>query len=64
VSSYSIVTETLEKGILISIDTSKESDFYADFKYISFIKSCPSKITLLIKFAVFSKKGRKPPSKP
>ena len=34
----SIVTKTLKNGILIPIDTSKESDFYVDFKYISFIK--------------------------
>jgi hypothetical protein len=33
-----MVTETLENGILIPIDTSKESDFNADFKYLSFIK--------------------------
>ena len=32
------VTETLKNGILIPIVTSKESNFYADFKYISFIK--------------------------
>ena len=34
----SIVTETLKNGILISIVTSKESHFNADFKYINFIK--------------------------
>jgi len=34
----SIVTKTLKNWILISIATSKESHFYADFKYISFIK--------------------------
>ena len=34
----SIVTETLKSGILISIVTSKELHFNADFKYISFIK--------------------------
>ena len=34
----SIVNETLKNGILILKDTSKELDFYADFKYISFIK--------------------------
>ena len=34
----SIVTETLENGILIQIVTSKESHFKSDFKYISFIK--------------------------
>ena len=34
----SIVNGTLKNGILIPIDMSKESDFYADFKHISFIK--------------------------
>ena len=34
----SIVNETVKNGILIARDTSKESDSYADFKYISFIK--------------------------
>ena len=34
----SIVTKTLKNRILISIATSKESHFNADFKYISFIK--------------------------
>ena len=34
----SIVIETLRNGILIPIVTSKELNFYADFKYISFIK--------------------------
>jgi hypothetical protein len=33
-----MVTETLKNGILIPIDTSKESDYNSDFKYISFIK--------------------------
>ena len=32
----SIVKETLKSGVLILIDISKELDFYADFKYISF----------------------------
>ena len=36
--SGSIVTKTLKNRILISIATSKESHFNADFKYISFIK--------------------------
>ena len=36
--SGSIVTKTLKNWILISIATSKESHFKADFKYISFIK--------------------------
>ena len=34
----STVNETLKNGILIQQDTSQELDFYADFKYISFIK--------------------------
>ena len=36
--SGSIVNESLKNGILILINTSKELDFHADFKYISFIK--------------------------
>ena len=34
----SIENKTLKNEILIPIDISKELDFYADFKYISFIK--------------------------
>ena len=34
----SIVNKTLKNEILLLIDTSKESDFYADFKYVNFIK--------------------------
>ena len=34
----SIVNETLKNGILMLKDALKESDFHADFKYISFIK--------------------------
>ena len=34
----SIVNETLKNGILMLEDTSKELDFHADFKYISFVK--------------------------
>ena len=34
----SIVNKTLKNGILMLKDTSKESDFHADSKYISFIK--------------------------
>ena len=34
----SIVNETVKKGILMLKDTSKESNFHADFKYTSFIK--------------------------
>jgi hypothetical protein len=33
-----IVTETLKNGFLIPIDTSEESEFYAAFEYIGFIK--------------------------
>jgi hypothetical protein len=32
-----MVTETLENGFWIPIDTPKESDFNADFKYISLV---------------------------
>ena len=32
-----IVNKTLKSGILTLIDASKELDFHADFKYISFI---------------------------
>ena len=38
----SIVTETLKNGISIPIVTSKELNFIADFKYISFIKFNPT----------------------
>ena len=34
----SIIAETLKNKILIPIDSSKESDFYAGFKNISFTK--------------------------
>ena len=34
----SIVNKTLKNGILMLKDTSKESNFHAGFKYISFIK--------------------------
>ena len=33
-----MVTETVKDGILVPLDTSKELDFNADFKYISFSK--------------------------
>jgi len=36
--SSSIVTEIFKNRIMILIDTSKESDFFPDFKYLSFIK--------------------------
>ena len=35
----SIVNETLKNGIFMLKDTSKESNFHADSKYISFIKN-------------------------
>ena len=48
----SIVNETLKNGISMLKDISKESDFYADFKYISIvfvIKSYePEKICLIL----------------
>ena len=34
----SIVNETLKNGISMLKNISKESDFYVDFKYISFIE--------------------------
>ena len=37
-ATRSLVNESLKNEILIQIDTSKELDFYADLKYISFIK--------------------------
>ena len=51
-----IVNETLKNRISMLKDISKESCFYADFKYISFIKfSLSSKVTSLRKFALFWK---------
>jgi len=47
-------------GILISIDTSKESNLYVHFKYISFIKFNPTHQELR-KFALFPKKGENTP---
>jgi hypothetical protein len=41
-----MVTEILENRILIPIDTSKESDFNAEIKYISFIKFIPTYLKL------------------
>ena len=38
-----IVTETLTKGVLIAINTSKESTFYGDFKTTIFILDLPTK---------------------
>ena len=57
----SIVNETLKNGILMLKDISKESDSYADFKYISFISSLSSKVTSLRKFALFWKLGGNTP---
>ena len=37
----SMLNKTLKNGILMLKYTSKESHFYADFKYISFIKFSP-----------------------
>ena len=49
--------------ILIPIDTSKESDFNCDFKYISFIKFSPThqKLSAWEYLADFQKKGERPP---
>ena len=54
--------EALKNGIMIPIDTSKESNFYADFKYIN-----PLSFALLIKsyepkkiYLVFEKEGNIP----
>jgi hypothetical protein len=57
-----MVTETLENSILIQIDTSKESDFNADFKYITFIKFDPTdqKLGALENLADFRKNGERP----
>ena len=52
----SIVNKTLKNGTSMLKDISKELDFYADFKYVSFIKfSLSSKVTSLRKFALFWK---------
>ena len=58
-----MVTETLKNGILIPIDTSKESDFNSDFKYISFIKFnlTHQKLRAWENLADFRKKGERPP---
>ena len=46
-------------------DISKESDFYANYKYISFIKFslCHQKLRSLRKFALFWEIGRNTPLK-
>ena len=64
----SIVNKTLKNGILTLLDTSKESDFYADFKYISFIEFSIYHQKLLTitsprKFALFWKIGGNSPKK-
>ena len=58
-----MVTETLENGIFILIDTSKESNFNTDFKYISFIKFnlTHQKLRARENLADFRKKGERPP---
>ena len=58
----SIVTKTLKNGILILTDTSKELDFYADFKYISFINfsSTHQKLRAWENLPYFRKKGKHP----
>ena len=57
-----MVTETLENGFLIPIDTSKESDFNADFKYMTYTKFSPAyKLRAWENLADFRKKGERPP---
>ena len=56
----SVVTETPKDGILISIDISKELNYYADPKYLRFIKFSVTD-QKLIQFAWFSKKVRNAP---
>ena len=58
-----MVTETLENGFLIPIDISKESDFNADFKYITFIKfsATHQKLQTWENLADFQKKGGNTP---
>ena len=60
-----MVTETLANGFWISIDTSKESDFNPDFKYISFIKFSPThqKLRAWENLTDFRKKRERPPKK-
>jgi hypothetical protein len=45
-------TEALRDGILKSIDTFKESNFYADFKYIRFIKLIHINQKFLLKITI------------
>ena len=60
-----MVTETLENKVLIPIDKSKESDFNADFKHISFIKFSLTnqKLRAWENLADFRKKGERPPKR-
>jgi hypothetical protein len=52
-----LVTETLKTEYWYKYDTSKKSNFYADFKYISIINSVlPIKSYEAKKFALFLKK--------
>ena len=57
-----MVTESLKNGILIPVDTSKESDFNFDFKYISFIKFSLThqKLNARENWPYFQKKGETP----
>ena len=59
----SIVNETLKNGISMLKDKSKESDFYADFKYISFIKFSlrHQKLRARENLPYFGKQGETPP---
>ena len=58
-----MVTETLENGFLIPIDTSKVSEFNAEFKYITLIKFSYThqKLRAWENLADFRKKGQRPP---
>ena len=56
------MTKTLKNGIMMPIDSLKESNFYAGFNYISFINfSLMHQVTNLRKFVLFLKKGEIPP---
>ena len=59
----SIVNETLKSGILMLKDTSKESNLYADSKYISFVKFslCHQKLRAWENLPYFGKQGKKTP---
>ena len=55
-----MVIETLENGFLIPIDTSKELDFNAELKYITFIKFSPTheKLSAWENLGDFEKSGK------